>query len=156
MVKIAAKLITKVATVMPERTGFRRKLSEARRASTQDRPGSRIAHCQNHPTPWLIIRGQRNASPSKKINIPITPTLNCCTDPGKGEGRKMMMGEATKQMRPSRIAQDFFPRREGLQTVCLAFFRGLTRTASSAGYSRATSATDRPVARGTPNYRVEK
>ena len=51
MVKIAAKLITRVATVIPERTGFRRKLSEARRASTQDEPGSRNAHCQNHLTP---------------------------------------------------------------------------------------------------------
>src|SRR5215467_4134357 len=41
MVKIAARLITMVATVIPERTGLRRRLSDASRASIQDTPGRR-------------------------------------------------------------------------------------------------------------------
>ena len=41
IVKIAARLMTMVATVMPERTGLRRKLSEAKRASTASNPGKR-------------------------------------------------------------------------------------------------------------------
>ena len=40
MVKIAARLMIIVATVIPERNGFRRRLSEAKRVSTHDTPGS--------------------------------------------------------------------------------------------------------------------
>src|SRR4029077_1927567 len=156
MVKIAAKLITNVATVIPERSGFRRKLSDASRASTQDELDRRKAHRQNHRTPDSITRGQRNARPSKKTNIPTTPTLNCCTGPGRRSGRKTIRGETTKQKRPRRVAQDFFLRNEGLQALCLAFSRGLTRIASNAGCSAARTATTKPLARDRPSSRKVK
>src|SRR4029077_9604641 len=147
MVKMAAKLITNVATVIPERSGFRRKLSDASRAPTQDEPGRCNAHCQNHRTPDSTTRGQRNARPSKKTNIPRTPTLNCCTGPERGSGRKTIRGEATKQNRPRRVAQDFFLRHEGLQAVGLVFSRGVTRIPSNEGCSAARTATTKPLVR---------
>src|SRR3954451_8970281 len=50
IVNIAAKLMTIVATVIPERTGLRRRLSEASLLSAQDKPGTFRAECQNHFT----------------------------------------------------------------------------------------------------------
>src|SRR6185312_6609912 len=79
MVKIAARLITTVATVIPERAGLRRRLSDARRASTASIPGSRSFERQNQPTANRINAGQKAARPRRKINMPMTPTLNRLT-----------------------------------------------------------------------------
>src|SRR6478736_9728930 len=79
IVKIAARLITTVATVIPERVGLRRRLSDARRASTASIPGKRSLERQNQPTANRINAGQDAASARRKINMPMTPTLNRLT-----------------------------------------------------------------------------
>src|SRR4030095_3212363 len=109
MVKIAAKLITRVATVIPERAGLRRKLSDAKRVSAHEMPGKRTADCQNQRTAKAISNGQKKANPKRKTSMPKTPTLNLSTDPFTVGARTKRSGARTKHAIPSRLAQDVPP-----------------------------------------------
>src|SRR6185295_17406154 len=106
IVKIAAKLITMVATVIPERTGLRRRLSEANRASTHESPGNLADDCQNQPTVALMIVGAKKAKLSRKISMPITPTLNLETESPTHGATTRRTGATITQSKPSRLPQE--------------------------------------------------
>src|ERR1041384_1610192 len=134
MVKIAARLITTVATVIPERAGLRRRLSDARRGSTASIPGKRSWDCQNQPTANRINAGQNAARARRKINMPMTPTLNRLTaSPTAGATDKKKAGEVPIQTRQGGWPEERVGRPAGRRAACLAFSNGLTRIACQAG-----------------------
>src|SRR3970040_780055 len=141
IVKIAARLITIVAIVMPERAGLRRKLSDANLVSAHERRGSRSADCQNDRTASLTIAGQKNARPSKNSSMPATPRLKRSTATGSEGESASKIGATQKQQTPRRFAQGFPARDAGRQAACRALSRGLIRIASQAGIRAARRAT---------------
>src|SRR5512135_3079726 len=124
MVKIAARLITIVATVMPERSGLRDRLSEAKRNSTEESPGRLSFDRRNRRAAKLMIAGQNAARPSKNTSMPITPTLNLITEPLTAGALNNNAGDKTKQNMSRRLGHEIFARPAGCQAACRTFSRG--------------------------------
>src|SRR3990172_6913898 len=151
IVKIAARLITIVATVIPERAGLRRKLSDANLACGHDKPRRRGADCQNDRTASFTSAGQKNARPSKNSSMPVTPRLKRSTATGSDGESASKIGAAQKQQTPRRFAKGFLARDAGRQAACRALSRGLIRIASQAGIRAARRATATPLPRARTN-----
>ena len=109
MVKIAARLMIMVATVMPERNGFLITLSDASLVSAQDSPGMPAAQRWNCLTAKVMNSGLKDATPSKNTNMPTMPKLNCRTAPETDGAKKTSAGETTRHKKPSRVAHDLLP-----------------------------------------------
>ena len=156
MVKIAARLMIMVATVIPERNGLRRRLSAAKRVSTQETPGRTSAERHKSCATQRTMSGAKKARPRRNINMPMTPALNCRTAPLSWGARRISSGATAKQTMPSRMDHDFLATNTGRQTACRAFSSGLIRSASTAGCNAANKATPTPLARAMANSRGDK
>src|SRR5262245_6009087 len=115
MVKIAARLIIRVATVIPERKGLRTRLSVASRTSAHEIPGRRTDDWEIVFPAKRMTRGAKNAMPSKKISMPTMPMLNWRTGPANSGADRIIAGARMKHTKPRRVDQDFLPPDTGRQ-----------------------------------------
>src|SRR5574338_517843 len=98
--------MTIVATVIPERTGLRRRLSEAKRASNDSTPGRRKLERQNQPTTKRMTAGQNAASARSNVSMPITPTLKRSTGSPADGANANNIGASAAQSHPKRFDQE--------------------------------------------------
>jgi len=100
---MAARLIIRVATVIPHRTGLRARLSRANRPPAQVKG---MRHRRRTRTDQRIKSGERKHKARRKSNVATTPKVNLSRPP-KPEGEKSQSRrEITKRTKPKRDARE--------------------------------------------------